>query len=108
MLNVTCAECHICWVSLLLSVKYKHFVVSTFAEYRCSECHYAQCHYAECHYAECHYAGVILLSVVMLIVVAPYTHRIDTCAVKQFSLNQCHTGSPYLTYPLTVRSPNLT
>ncbi len=44
----------------------------------------------------------------MLSVVALCTHRIDTCAAKQFSLNQCHTGSPYLTYPLTLRSPNVT
>ncbi len=35
MLSVTYAECHLCLMSLMLSVIY-------------AECHYAQCHYDEC------------------------------------------------------------
>ncbi len=33
------AECHLCWVSFMLSVIY-------------AECRYAECRYAECQYAE--------------------------------------------------------
>jgi hypothetical protein len=42
------AECHVCWLSLMLSVTH---ILALYAE-----CHYAECRYAECHYVECRYA----------------------------------------------------
>ncbi len=38
------AECHLCQVSLMLSVANQAFY---------AECLYAECQYAECRYAEC-------------------------------------------------------
>jgi hypothetical protein len=46
MLSVTYAECHLCRVSLMLSVTHKPF--------------YAECHYVECRYAERH--GAVYLA----------------------------------------------
>jgi hypothetical protein len=37
-------ECHLCQVSLVVSVEIRAFY---------AECRYAECRYAECHYAEC-------------------------------------------------------
>ncbi len=81
-MNVTCAECHFCWGSLMLGVTY-------------TECHFCwvslvlNVNYYECHYAECHIlwvslCWVLLCWVTSLMLCATYAE----CHLHRVSLKQ--------------------